>query len=209
MAAKSTSPEVIAQAVSLRAAGYTVAAISERTGISIRTLNRLFARHGTKKGAARDELIETAKRNLIEGVTSNERIKEEAARIVADDLAHARLLRMRIAVASEHLTATNLEEAALLMRAAAAYSTAIKNTSDMLRHSLRTERALDVVERKDLPELVVIEISPEEALRMRQSAGDELGLPVSPAMPVDALEVAVEAPVDDNERVTEGEGDPT
>ncbi|MGQ0655203.1 MAG: hypothetical protein ACT4P4_23555 [Betaproteobacteria bacterium] len=72
----------------------------------------------------------------------------------------------RIAVAAEHLTATNLPEAALLMRAAAAYSTAIKNTSDMLRHSLRTERALDAQDAAELPQLAIIEITAEEALRM-------------------------------------------
>ena len=86
---------------------------------------------------------------------------------MADDLAHARLLRQRMADASEHLVATNLEEAALLMRAAAAYSTALKNTSDTLRHSMRTEKALEAHDAVNLPELVVREITNEEAIKMR------------------------------------------
>ncbi len=161
-------PDLIAEAVSLRAAGYTITAIGDRLNVSVRTLNRIFERHGAKKGAVKNELIDAARRTLIEGVTSNDRIKEEAARIVADDLAHARLLRSRMAEATEHLTATNLDEAAILLRAAAAYSTALKNTSDMLRHTLRTERAIEAQDSEDLPELVVREITAAEAVRMRQ-----------------------------------------
>lgn len=110
----------------------------------------------------------------MEAVTSNDRINEEAGRIVADDLAHARLLRERMAVAAEHLTATNLEEAALLMRAATASSTALKNSSDMLRHSLRTtDQALDAQDAQDLPELIVREISDAEARQMQQQHASE------------------------------------
>jgi lambda repressor-like predicted transcriptional regulator len=168
MPGKSVSPDQMAAAVALRAAGYTLTAISDRTGISTRTLSRLFERHDARKGAVQDDLVAEAKRQLVAGITSNECILEEAARIVADDLAHARLLRARMADAAEHLMATNLEEAALLMRAAAAYSTAIKNTSDMLRHSLRAERAFDAHETTELPELVIREVTDEEAARIRQ-----------------------------------------
>jgi hypothetical protein len=184
MAGKSLTPAEIADAVCLRAAGYTVTAISDRTGISLRTLNRVFERHGAKKGAVKDELVQEAKRNLIEGVTSNERIKEEAARMVADDLAHARLLRLRMADAAEHLVATNLDEAALLMRASAAYSTALKNTSDMIRHTLRTDQTMDAAEREDLPELVVTEITTDELLAIRAKAADAQVLPPGDGAPV-------------------------
>jgi hypothetical protein len=166
MPGKSVSPEKIAEAVTLRAAGYTATAIADRIGVSVRTLHRAFEHHKAKKGAMKDELVQAARKQLIEGVTSDERIKEEAARLIADDIAHARLLRSRMADATEHMTATNLLEAALLMRAAAAYSTALKNTSDTLRHSLGTERALETVEAQSLPELVVREISDTSALQM-------------------------------------------
>ena len=52
-------------------------------------------RIGTREPWAwwKDELIEGAKRDVIESITSNSKTKEEAARLLADDLAHARLLR--------------------------------------------------------------------------------------------------------------------
>lgn len=163
MPGKSLSPELLGEAVTLRAAGFTVAAIAQRTGVSVRTLNRAFQRHGTKKGELKDDLVESARRSLLDGFNSDERIKAEAARIVADDLAHARLLRERMAEAAEHLAASDLRGAALLMRAAAAYSTALKNTSDMLRRTLRIDRVVERVESEDLPTLTVREITDELA----------------------------------------------
>lgn len=169
MAGKSVSPVKIAEAVTLRAAGYTATAIADRLGVSVRTLHRAFEHHKTRKGEVTDELIQAAKRDLLQAVISTDRIKQEAACLVTDDLAHARLLRSRMADATEHMTATNLEEAALLMRAAAAYSTALTNTSHMLRLSLGTKRALETVEAQELPVLILSEISDEDALRMTKA----------------------------------------
>ncbi len=205
MPGKSLTPNQITEAVTLRAAGYTLTAISQRTGISLRTLNRHFEQHGAKKGTVKDEVIEAAKRDLIEGITSNDRVKEEAGRMVADDLAHGRLLRERMALACEHLTATNLEEAALLMRAAAAYSTAIKNTSDMMRHTLRTDRALDQADEQDLPVLVIQEISAEDALQMRRDNGKDIPPPHEGDVPLSAPEGTCGPSEEDIERVSEGE----
>lgn len=160
-----------------------------------------------REGTAQSELIETAKRDLIETVTSNDNINQEAARVVADDLAHARLLQEHMALASEHLTASNLEEAALVMRAAAAYSTAIKNISDMLRHSLRTDRVPNAVEADDVPELVVVEFTDEVVLPMRQERAAKMDLPPPSPPTVLASEKTVEA-TGQNERVSEGEDDP-
>ena len=169
MPGKSPSPEQIIEAVTLRAAGHTIASISDRTGISVRTLSRVFERHAAKKGEINAELVEAAKRDLIQTVTSNDWIKEETARLVADDLAHARLLRQRMADATGMLVANDLEEAALLMRAAAAYSTALKNTSELFRHTIRIERVLDAEEVENLPELIVLQISDEDALAMQKA----------------------------------------
>lgn len=94
-------------------------------------------------------------------------IREEAAKLINDDLAHAAHLRSIIVSASEHLQATSLKEAVLVMRAAAAYSTAIKNSSDTLRHTLRIDRMIED-SAIELPELVIRELTPEEIAKLRQ-----------------------------------------
>jgi hypothetical protein len=73
--------------------------------------------------------------------------------------------------ASMMMTATNLTDAALVMRAAAAYSTVIKNTSDIVRQSLRLDRFHDDLG-EEMPELVVSELTQEDIAEMR--AGHQL-----------------------------------
>ena len=167
------TPEEIAEALALREAGFTALAISQRLGISIRTLQRHFASSGTRKGAARVEVLKRAKDDLMARITSDETIKEEAARLVADDLAHSHHLREVMLAASEQMKATNLEEAALVMRAAAAYSTAIKNTSDIIRRSLRLNDADDDLD--ELPELVVSELTAAEVEHIRNNQVEDEG----------------------------------
>jgi len=164
-------PDVVGEALALREAGYTVLAISQRLGISIRTLQRHFAAAGTRKGALKDEVLQRAKSELMARITSDEAIKEEVARLVADDLAHSLHLRDIILAASEQMKATTLEEAALVMRAAATYSKAIKNTSDIIRRSLRVEQRDDTGD--ELPELVVRELTQAEIEDMRREENED------------------------------------
>ena len=58
------------------------------------------------------------------------------------------------------------------MRAAAAYSTAIKNTSDMLRHSLRIEKSIDDTD-KELPELIIKELTQDEIEELRKDQRED------------------------------------
>lgn len=176
MAKTHVTPDEIGEALALREAGYTVLAISQRLGISIRTLQRHFAAAGTRKGAAKVEVLERAKNELMARITSDQAIKEEAARLVADDLAHSLHLRELILAASEQMKANSLPDAVQVMRAAAAYSTAIKNTSDIIRRSLRVEQRDDAGD--ELPELVVSELTQAEVEQLRRKEGEEDLAPV-------------------------------
>lgn len=166
MPGRALTPVQVAEAVTLREAGYTLAAISQRLGVGVSTLHRVFARHRAKKGSVQGQLVAAARKELLGHVSSDARIQHEAARLIADDLAHAALIRDRIGIASEQLHADNLTEAVLVMRAAAAYSTALKNTSDMLRHVMRFDKAIPEHVDDALPELRILTISGDEALMM-------------------------------------------
>jgi AraC-like DNA-binding protein len=150
----------------MRAAGYTALAISQRLGISTRTLQRHFAANGTRKGTVKAALYDRAVADLLTSITNEDSLKQEAARLLADDLAHARHLRELMHAASMVMTATNLTDAALVMRAASAYSTAIKNTSDIVRGGLRLDRFRDDLG-EEMPELVVSELTQDDIAEMR------------------------------------------
>ena len=108
MAGKHINPETKAKAITMRAAGYTLTTIAAELSISVSSLQRLFKRLNVKPATLSDKLVKQASAELTDRVGSSERVKEELARMVADDLAHARLIRERIAVAAEHLNASNL-----------------------------------------------------------------------------------------------------
>ena len=165
------TPKEITEMLALREAGYTALAISQMTGLSVRTVYRHLATHGIKKGSLKKEVIENARAELLNLVTSSTTIREQAAKIISDDLAHTTHIRNIVIEASEHLKATNPQEAVLVMRAAAAYSTVIKNTSDTIRHSLGLDKLVDDV--GDLPELVIEEITNEQALAMHAKLVNE------------------------------------
>jgi len=164
-------PDVVGEALALREAGYTTLAISQRLGMSVRTLQRHFAAAGARKGALKAEVLQRAKNELMARITSDETIKEEAARLVADDLAHSLHLREIILAASEQMKASSLRDAVQVMRAAAAYSTAIKNTSDIIRRSLRLEDRDDAG--NELPELVVCELTSTEIEQLREKDDED------------------------------------
>ncbi|MDM4772700.1 hypothetical protein [Solimonas sp. SE-A11] len=176
MSKKVALPDEIAKALAMREAGYTVLSISQKLGISVRSLQRHFAEHGARKGVLKQELLEAARTDLLNRVTSDEAIREEAARLINDDLAHARHLRALLIEATDQLKAKSLQDAVLVMRAGAAYSTAIKNTSDMLRQSLQVQRVLDRGDDAGLPELVISELTREE-IEALQSSHDPDGSP--------------------------------
>ena len=166
MPKKTAIPKQVAKALIMREAGYTVLSISQHLLISVRSLQRHFAEHGAKKGALKQELLDTARAELMKRVTSDDAIREEAAQLINDDLAHTRHLRSLMLSASEQLQASSLKEAVLVMRAAAAYSTALKNTSDTLRQTLRVERALEGAA-AEIPELLIREMTQEEVDELR------------------------------------------
>jgi AraC-like DNA-binding protein len=111
MTKKTATPDEITQALALRETGFTTLAISQRTGLSIRSLQRHFAAHGTKKGSLKQDVVDAARAELLKSVTSDDTIREEAARLITDDLAHARHLRTIIMDAADQLKADSLRDA--------------------------------------------------------------------------------------------------
>lgn len=161
----SVTPTLEAQIIALREAGYTNLAISKKLGVGLRTVQRHLAAAGIKKGSLKSELIDQAREEALTLLRSDPAIKQAISQLLLDDIAHASHLRDIMVQASEHLIATDAKSAALVMRGAAAYSVAIKNTSDTLQKHFNKHSQDDM---EVMPELVVREISAEEAIAMTQ-----------------------------------------
>lgn len=164
MTGRTATPKEITEILAMREAGYSVLHISQKYGFSTRTIHRHLSENKVKKGSLKQGAIDNARNELFKIITSNPAIQEEAAKLITDDIAHSNHLRGIMIEASEHLKATSLPEAVLVMRAAAAYSTAIKNTSDTTRHALGIDKLID--ETEALPELFVTELTNEQIKEM-------------------------------------------
>lgn len=119
MPGKRLTPTQQIEAATLREAGYTITAIADRIGVSVSSLQRLFKRRSVSKGSVSEQAVNSARESLLERLVSNDRIKEEVAKLITDDLAHTRMIREKAAVAAEALTPSDTTEAALALRALA------------------------------------------------------------------------------------------
>jgi len=166
--AKHITPAQKKQAVTLRAAGYTITAISDKTGISVSTLKRLFTEYSVKKGELKQAVIDKATSELINDASTVEAIKRETASLLLDDLAMVKRLRESMAGAMEVLEASDTTEALQVMRAVSAGAVALKSTSETLRKSLGLDKENEVS--GDLPELVISVLTEAEMESIRSHA---------------------------------------
>lgn len=150
---KHITPVQKKKALTLRAAGYTQTVISDKTGVSVSTLKRLFMSHHVKKGELKKDVIDKAVNELLHDATALESIKIEAAALLLDDLATVKRLRVAMAEAIEKLEATDTTEALQVMRAVSAGAVALKSTSETLHKTLGLDKNDDLGE--DLPELTI------------------------------------------------------
>jgi hypothetical protein len=174
MPGRSAKPDQIAKVVAMREAGYTTAMIKEKTGLSVATITRIYAKQGAQKGLIQKELVDEARQNLSESLRQDNSIAELTARLLADNLSHVNLGRIKMLEALEHLQPSETGSAALTLRACAAYFTALKASTDALR-SLSAD--LEAESEEDfLPELVIRRMTDCEVVTLRKLQQEEYEL---------------------------------
>lgn len=153
----------------LRAAGYSIASIAEKTNLSARTVARVCSRNGIAKSTNfRAALVEEAKSQLLADIDSIAFIKGELAGFVRDDISQAKRLREKLALLTDHLEVSDLESACQAARAISAIATSLK-----LVREIGLERIIERQDANDLQDLPIIEMSSAEAEEMRRKI--ELG----------------------------------
>jgi|GEM_PF-2779640 len=172
---KHITPAQKKKALTLRAAGYTITAISDKTGISVSTLKRLFSEYSVEKGGLKQSVVSKAIDELLHETSAIEEIKREAAILISDDIAQVKRLREVMAMATEALEANNTSEALQVMRAVSAAAVALKSTSETLRKSLGLDKQDQ--DSGDLPELIISVLTEDEMEGIRvQTASFLIGM---------------------------------
>lgn len=167
---KHITPTQKKQALTLRAAGWTITTISDKTHISVSTLKRLFQTHSVKRGELKQSVIKEATNQLLQEASTLEAIKIEAAALLLDDLAMVKRLRAAMAEATENLSSTDTTEALQVMRAVSAGSVALKSTSETLRKTLGIDKAEDNLD--DIPELTIRVLTENEVEDIRTKSSN-------------------------------------
>lgn len=162
------APEQQQAALAMRAAGYSITVIAERTDASISTLKRLFKRYGVKKGCVSEELVEKATQELLKNAEAIETVKREAAALLMDDLALTKRLRHAMTEAADKLVATDTTKALQVMRAVSSAAVALKSTSETVRKSLGLDKDDRMVD--ELPELTIRVMTNDEMETVKDKA---------------------------------------
>lgn len=165
MAGTVKTPGQIKEALVLREAGYSLAAISVKTNISPSTLARHFAKHGAAKGALSSEAVEEARQQLITDSGFINGLKQQIAASISDDLSHVQQLREAATLILEQLMADKSLPAHYKSRGVAALATSLSMTQKAARTALKADD--QPIEQGSLPELFIYELTPEEVELMR------------------------------------------
>lgn len=167
-----TKPNIEAQAVILREAGYTCPAIAAQLDLSLSTTKRILKRRGVVAGAATTTLIEQARQNMLNTVYELETVQEHAAALALEDFALSRMIREHIVEALEQLkpsTCTPYQ----MMRTTVAAATALDLTQKVNRRALPLERLAEATHVEELSELRIRIMTDEDVRVMREQQRKE------------------------------------
>lgn len=164
---KAATMDEKAQVVNLRELGLSSSAIAEQTGLSVRTVQRISKANGVTKGGLSETVLAEGRRRLRESVLSDENAKDAVVTHLLDDIAQVKRLREKSAEVLEGFNPKNDRDRAVYMRAAAAHSTVLKNTSEIMQKATDLERFRAESTTEQLPELVIRVMDEEDVARER------------------------------------------
>lgn len=166
------APDVQAQVVALREAGYTLTSIASRLDIGISSVQRIIKKRGAVAGAATQEMIARARDEMIASAYDLESVRQIAASLVHDDLNLAQRIRLKSVEVLDaiEVTADNAVQSA---RAVVACASSLKLTQDVQRRAIpldKLERASSV---EELPELTIHIMGPDDVRELREQQRKE------------------------------------
>lgn len=164
---KAVTMDEKAQVINLRALGLSSSAIAEQTNLSVRTVQRINKSMGVAKGELGDEILAEGRERLRTNALGDERIKDAIALHLLDEMAQVKALREKSAAILEGFNPKNDIERANYMRSAVAYSTMLKNTSDIACKVYNLDKHREDSMTEELPHLVFREMTEEEVRMIR------------------------------------------
>lgn len=169
-----TNPKILKRALVLREAGYSLSAISEKTGLSSSTLYRHFKKLEVSRGGLTSVTVEQARQDLLGDAGFVDQLKHAIASAVLDDIQISKVIRTAMLLSLDELITDTLTPAALKSRSLAALSVSLKTTSDVVRRALNLDQE-SYQQLEELPTLTIRKMDDTEiaAVQNRLNDGDE------------------------------------
>ncbi|MCQ4308637.1 helix-turn-helix domain-containing protein [Pseudomonas stutzeri] len=162
-----TTPDIEAQAVILREAGYSCPAIAEKLDLSLSTTKRILKRRSAVAGAATESLVEQARQSMLNTAFDLDAVQQHAAALVLDDLALSRMIRGKVVEVIEGLdlsTSTPYQA----MRTVVAAATALELTQKVARRALPLDRLAEATHVEELSELRIRIMTDDDVREIRE-----------------------------------------
>ena len=167
-----TRPDIEAQAIILREAGYSCSAIATQLDLSLSTTKRIIKRRGAVAGASTDALIEQARQEMLDNAFELNIVQRHAAALALEDLSLARMIREKAVEALEALdpsTSTPYQ----MMRTTVAAATALDLTQKISRRALPLERLTEATHVEELSELRIRIMTDDDVREIREQQRKE------------------------------------
>jgi AraC-like DNA-binding protein len=170
--------EEIQRALTLRAAGYSLQSISQKTSISPSTLTRHFSKLGISKGLIDVNAVDLAKQQLLNDSGFINGLKDAIASAIIDDLSHGAALREAIALTLELLMKDTDTAPTNKAKGIASLSNALALTQKTNRIALQADH--QPIEQESLPELYIRELTKHDIELLRRQQIESYGIKNQP-----------------------------
>jgi len=169
--ARPTLPDDVRRVLELRAAGHSVASITEHTGLSSSTIARHCKRHHIHRGSLSESAVEKARQQLLDDSNFVNNLRHHISSSILDDLHMSQRIKAAALLALEHVEEDDTIPAMVKARSLASIATATKVASDIQRRCLRLDDPATLLQTEDLPQLTITRMSDEEIERAQHRFG--------------------------------------
>lgn len=159
------TPAEVQEALILRSAGHSIASISQKTGMSVSTVERHIKSHKIIKGVLTDQAIQEAQTQLISETTGDLRIIISS--VLKDDVAQFHQIRAALSVSVERLVSDSSLAPHQVLRGLAAAATTLKLSGEVARRALKIDEVEP--EQSTIPILEIVELTANDIAAMRQA----------------------------------------
>ncbi|MDD5462594.1 MAG: hypothetical protein PHG00_13330 [Methylococcales bacterium] len=167
-----SDPAALKKAITLRLAGYSLASIAFKTGLSASTLYRQFSKLKVKSGSISAAALDEARNELLNDAGFVNDLKHTIAASIVDDIMVAKRTREAIVLTLDELIdeqsaiKASLADLSLRARALAALATSLSVTQVVQRKALNVD-AESYQQVQELPTLTIRKMSDDDVAEIQ------------------------------------------